>query len=84
MLANRLGVHWVSMEIGSGEVPLRQPCPLTCSYHGLVHKGTRASALRRASVTSCESERGHRDLFQRRACGSLDGRLAGAQAQTAI
>ena len=55
MLANHLGVFWASMGIGSGEVPLRQPCPLTCSYHGLMHEGTRASALRRASMTACES-----------------------------
>ena len=84
LLANRLGVHWASMGIGSGGVPLRQPGPLTCSDHGLVHEGTRASALRRVSVTSCESGRGNRDFFQRRACGSLEGGLAGAQAQTAI
>ena len=58
MLANHLGVYWASMGIGSGEVPLRQPCPLTCSYHGLMHEGTRASALRCVSMTACESGRG--------------------------
>ena len=55
--------------------------PLSCSPCGAAHP---THALRRASVTSCESGRGHRDSFQRRACGSLEGGLAGAQAQTAI
>ena len=57
-LANHLGGFWASMGIGSGEVPLRQLCPLTSAYHGLMHEGTRASALRCVSMTACESGRG--------------------------